>query len=80
MDEKDYTREDLNDLEDTLEYCPFCGGAGQINETDEPGELHKNGLFYIVCLDCCVETDKWSDPNDTVDFWNRRYVPKPLAA
>lgn len=47
--------------------CPFCGGAAELDPSDD-SERH----WFVWCTTCGCGTDTSVDPAESVQEWNRR--------
>lgn len=50
--------------------CPFCGGAGKLNDW---------ATWYVECVDCRVRVIGLTQ-SDAVDYWNTRHITPMEAA
>ncbi len=58
-----------------LRPCPFCGSRYiNMNYIREDGILEG---AYVECANCGVSTRIYDDPDEVVEFWNRRNEEEP---
>jgi Lar family restriction alleviation protein len=61
--------------------CPFCGGAAELRDKDDPvWSGRRRRWYFISCQSCEMESVSALSPVFVAAAWNRRATPSDLAA
>jgi Lar family restriction alleviation protein len=51
-----------------LKPCPFCGKAKAVVRSS-----YVNGDYFVICDNCCIQTDGYMEIEYAIEAWNKRY-------